>query len=75
MKEEIRKRFFDEASANMAKVLASKNELNNVEASHLYALLNGVPAAEIHKTRGTGGAVYYGLIYRDLKTKKVIITM
>ena len=29
MRKEIRKRFFDESSANMAKTLAAKNELNN----------------------------------------------
>lgn len=70
MKEEIRKRFFDENSVKMAKNIASKNEVSNVEASHLYALLNGIPASEINKTRGRGGMVYYGLIYRDLKANK-----
>ncbi len=70
VKEEIRKRFFDEASIKMAKDIVSKNEINNVEASHLYALLNGIPASEINKTRGGGGMVYYGLIYRDLKAKR-----
>lgn len=70
MKEEIKKRFFDEDSVKMAIKLVSKTDLNNVEVSHLYALLNGVPASEINKTRGAGGMVYYGLVYRDFKAKK-----
>ena len=65
MKEEIRKMFHDEDSVKLAIELVSKTDLNNVEVSHLYALLNGVPASKIDKTRGAGGKVYYGLVYRD----------
>lgn len=70
MKEEIRRRFFNEDAIRMAKDIISKNEINNVEASHLYALLNGIPASEINKARSGGGMVYYGLIYRDLEAKR-----
>lgn len=70
MREEIRKRFFNEDSVKMVKDIVSKREINNVEASHLYALLNGIPASELNGARGGSGMVYYGLIYRDLKAKK-----
>ena len=70
MKEEIRKRFFNEDAIKMARGIVSQSEIDNVEASHLYALLNGIPASEINKARSGGRIVYYGLIYRDLKAKR-----
>lgn len=70
MREEVRKRFYNDESVKMVKDIIAKREISNVEASHLYALLNGIPASELNGARGGGGMVYYGLMYRDLKAKK-----